>query len=215
MRYEASVSSDLRLTHITLSESSHTDALPLVSEVFISDAEFDTESAAFTLACLILTRRFIGEDAAFATAPVGIETARAARRICPSLESIGPVNGLDRSHCTGEIDVICRLAGGPRMLSLGHVDQVPIVEIDWSGDFVKRETRNSAGFTLGRYFTNAALVADDTTVSVALGLMHAGKLCRNLYVHQPAEPIVKSFEPVVAGLALVGVSLQFLPALPK
>lgn len=204
------VDTKLQVTTITLAESCHTDSFPVVQELFVAGAGFDTGSVAFAIACSLLVRRHIGEQLDFGRQPVGIDTARAIRKICPQLETISPVNGLDRSHCTQELDVASGLARNGRFLVPG-TDMVPLAHIDWSGDFVAHETRSSEGFCLGRYFTNAALVADELSVSIAIALMHAGNSCRNVYVQSPDERLDQDHLKIREGLAAVGIALHVLP----
>jgi hypothetical protein len=209
MRYRATVDPLVSVTTLSLEESCHTDSTPLVSEIFFRNADFDTGSAAFAMACLILTRRFVGEDVAFARQTLGIETVRALRLMCPWVISLTPVEGMNRSHTRPELDVVCSPTRiGP--LNVAPAGDTPLQHIDWSGDFVDRNTRRSAGFRLGRYFTNAGLVTDDTTVSIAVGLMHAGGLCRDLHVPAPPDGRADDYRTIQAALAVIGVSLNFV-----
>ncbi len=209
MLISAKVDAELRVTTISLAESCHTDSFPIVQELFVAGAAFDTSSAAFALACVLLARRHIGEQLDFGGQAIGIETARAIRKICPQLEAVSPVNGLDRSHCTQELDISSGAARNDRFRVAG-TDAVPLTHIDWSGDFVARQTRSSEGFCLGRYFTNAALVADECTVSIALALMHAGNACRSVYVQLPQDPPGLDHPRIREGLATVGIALHIL-----
>lgn len=210
MLITAKVDAELRVTTISLAESCHTDSFPIVQELFIAGAAFDTGSAAFAVACSLLARRHVGEQLDFGGQAVGIDTARAIRKICPQLEAVSPVNGLDRAHCTQELDIASGPARSDRFGVLG-TDMVPLTRIDWSGDFVAHETRSSKGFSLGRYFTNAALVTDECSVSIALALMHAGNACRNVYVQWPQGAPGRDHLKIREGLATVGIALHILP----
>lgn len=207
MRYEATMTTDVSATTLRLSESCHTDSTPLVSEIFFNNAEFNVASVGFALGCLVLTRRFVGEQVEFASAPLGIEAAQAARALLPQLISAHPVNGMDRGQSTGELDIVCTPARQPSIW-VESTDQVPIVPIDWSGDFVDPATRTSEGFRLGRIVTNAGLIADETSVSIAIGLMYSGKRCRSLHVRAASGAQAAEYEPICEALAMVGIALH-------
>lgn len=209
MRYVAGVDLEVSATTISLVESCHTDALPMVRELFFKNAEFDTGSAAFALACLVLTRDYVGEQAGFENARLGMAARNAAATMFPWLVNIEPVNAMDRGHALGELDIAC----GPARhapLPVEPSGNVPLVMLDWTGDIADQQTRSSTGFRLGRYFTNAGLITDDVTVSIAIALMHGGHLLRNIHVRLPLELPSQPFLALKAGLQTMGIALHFV-----
>lgn len=196
------------LLTIDIKENCHTDAMPLVQQITVDNAEFDIRSGAFALAVALLVRRYCGDVINLEPGPLGLEYARAIGSLCERAVNVTPVAGLDRAHSTGELDVVCAPA---RMGSVVWTppDTFPVLSVDWSGDPVEATSRRSQGHRQGRFFTNAALVTDETSVSIALGLMHAGSACRNLIVPAP-KAAGKSFDEVARALAMVGVALQLI-----
>lgn len=210
MRYEANVDHQVLATSLTLSENCYTDSLPLTTELFFKNAEFAIDSGAFSLACIILTRRHLGERADFDGRNVGIEFARAMHVVCSRLLGVEPVKGADRTPSTPEVDIACAPARlGP--LKIDVADGLPLVRVDWSGDTVDRNRRNSQGFAYGRYFTNAGLIADDTSVSIAIGLMHGGMRCRRLFVAATPDVEAGGYADIAAALHVVGIQLVLVP----
>ena len=211
MRYGAHVDAALSSVSLTVSETCYTDSLPLIPQLFFNNAEFDISSNVFALASVILTRDYCGEIAEFASPGVGVEFARAMGIVCAQILSVTPIKGLDRAHSTAELDIVCapaRLNG----LDWAPRDGVPPVLLDWSGDFIAPGTRSSEGFRQGHVFTNAGLIASEAVVSIAIGLMHGGGLCRNLVVPFVGSAETARLEPVRRALDIVGIALSFAPA---
>jgi uncharacterized membrane protein len=123
------------------------------------------------------------------------------------------IDGFNRTISPGEIDIACHRAGSSSDASFATrlPDALPLTTTDWSGDFVDRHTRRSAGSVLGAYYTNAALFADDTLVSVAIGLIHGRDRCRTLLVPAPEKPAAERAARVARALRIVGVSVEFVP----
>jgi hypothetical protein len=208
MQFAASIDSVRSLTQISLRESCHTDTFPLTMNLFVANAEFDVRAGAFALGLAVLTRSYCGETASF-PGPIGLEYARAIQVAVPQLLEVGTVNGFDRSLTTGDLDVVCFQARRERP-KWTPTDGAAPMSIDWTGDVVDRAQRSSTGFHLGRYFTNFELVSDETTASIAIGLMHAGALCRNLVVPSPRD-MPRDVERLREALSIVGITLHLAP----
>ena len=209
MCYTAERDFDVTATTIRLAENCHTDAMPLVRELFFKNAEFDTSSAAFALACLVLTRQYVGEQAEYESMVLGIETMHAIAVMFPWLVNVQPIDAMNRVHALGELDIAC---GPARLapLAVAASGHVPLITLDWSGDIVDQPSRSSAGFRLGRYFTNAGLITDDVSVSIAIALMHGGTALRNIYVRLPLEQPPQPYLALKAGLETIGIALNFV-----
>jgi hypothetical protein len=210
MRYRLTFDASLTSTSLELIENCHTDTTPLLRRIFFHNAEFDVSASASALAAALLTRNYCGELAEFER-PVGVEYARAIGLLAVQLVGVSPINGLDRSHATAERDIICAPARLDR-LAWSPSEGIPLMSLDWSGDFIVPGTNSSTGYRQGRYFTNAGVIADETTVSIAVGLMHSGGLCRNLIVPLTEAGSAARFEPVCAALELVGIALRLVPS---
>ena len=116
------------------------------------------------------------------------------------------VDGMIRTLTTGELDVAIGSAPhGPRP---EPTDSTPLINVDWSGDFVDRETRSSKGFVFGAIHTNAGFFADKVRVSIALGLLVARERCRNLYVTANPDD---ALDDLARALQVIGVTLMLLP----
>jgi hypothetical protein len=192
---------------IVVSESNHSDAVPMVTELFMRGQAVRSDDQAAVLAAVVLLHDYVG-DTIELPYPVGVSFAEAIRVLCPQTISIGPVNGDNRSPSTGEVDAICRRAlAEPRPQS---VSEPTALTIEWHSDFVMASDvgMTSQNFAFGRVFTNATLVASEPLVDIAMALFAVGSRLGRLHVpslqsHQPSPSLLR----VSRALDLVGVTL--------
>jgi hypothetical protein len=191
---------------VTATGNCHTDAVPLVSELTIANARFDLKCSAFHLGCAILLRDYCGEVIEFEGAVVGPDFGEAIRMALRAPATVNAVDGLERSLTLGQVDVAC-FPARHRDIDWPIDAEVPLVVANWSGDFVPPGGRRATEQVIGRYFTNAGLIADETTVSIALGLMAGGNRLRRLLVPVPRGTSTKAYDALVGSLAVAGIEL--------
>ena len=217
MRFIVTVDADTRSTAIDISSNCQTDALPLVRRAIFYNAEFDAEGPEVALAAAVLTRRTCGELFEMVGVRLPLDVAEAVRTMLPRATNVLPVDGLNCALATGEQSLACMEASQLRLPPPG-----PALQIDWSGDFVDPAIRRGGDFRYGRYFTNAALLADQVEVSIAIGLLHAGMRCGQLHVPLAPGASPARYADIVAALRLAGIDLRLVaspderrPALPS
>lgn len=205
MRFIVTVDADTRCTAIDISGNCFTDTLPLVPRAIFYNAEFNADGPEMALAAAVLTRRTCGEVFEMVGVKLPLDVAGAVRAMVPQAVNVLPVDGMNCALATGEMSLACMEASQPRLPPPG-----PALQIDWSGDFVERATRRGSNFRYGRYFTNAALLADQVEVSIAIGLLHAGMKCGQLHVPLPPGVLPGRYADIVAALRLVAIDLRLV-----
>lgn len=212
MKFEASYDPVLGETRVELASNCYTDALPMLPVIIFRQQDIDLKSQSLPLAVAILTARYCGEVFEFAGTKIGVDYADAIRMVLREGANINNVDGHFRTISTGEVDVVCEKARGDRGTPVVPrlPDTIPLTRLDWSGDFVFPETRSSALHAFGQVHTNAEFFADQTRVSIALGLLYGRDRVRNLYVEGPAEDGVGELGGIGAALATVAVDLCLL-----
>jgi hypothetical protein len=210
MLYRGEYSKAASTVSIALSENCTTDTIPIVSTLIFENADFDVQDDVFYLACALLTRAYCGEHFEVAKHNLKAEFAVAIQKMIPGLSTVAPIDRAHHALATAELDIACWPSSVPTFVP-PHGGDVMMIGVNWSGDPVHLRRRSSAGYVQGRYFTNAHLIADPTTISIAIGLMHGGIRCRNLYVPLAAGLTPESFEAISEALADVGIHLAMLP----
>ena len=209
MKIRAKHDKGVNLLEVSAAESSDTDSWPLVSQLQFRHyhSTFDPELGA--VASAVLFARHCGSVVEFEGTQISIDAARAIRTILPETDELLPVNGMKRDISQGVATLISGEAA--RMFDSGGSPRVGTSAraITWSGDFVG-PGRNSNQHIGGDIFTNAALVADRTAVSVALALFVGGKAVRDIYVPPPEKPERERYRRMAEGLEHLGVKLQTL-----
>lgn len=214
MRIAPSHDAGVGETRLAIDTNCYTDALPLLQTLIIRGPEIDLSAQSLALACAILLGEHIGDQLEVAGIRIGGDYAEAIERAIGRRVVVSGVDGLNRTISPGELDLYC----APAALALRPpepsrlVDTAPFAAITWSGDFVDTTTRRSDGFALGQYFTNAALFAGSTRVSIALGLIHARDRCRTLSVPAEGDVTEGGLHDLGQALRIVGVRLD--PILP-
>ena len=215
MKAEASFDPVLGETRVALTSNCYTDALPMLPAIILRQEEIDLGSQSLALATALLIADHCGEVFEFAGMRIGADYADAMRMILRPGVNINAVDGHVRTISTGEIDLVCNKARADRSAPAPPrlPDAVPLMRLDWSGDFVFPETRSSAQHAFGQVHTNAQFFADETRVSIALGLLHGRDRIRNLYVQSGGENKPVDLDRIGAALALVAVELCLLEAI--
>jgi hypothetical protein len=210
MRYAITLDAELGETRIELASSSYADAMPLLSQLNFRRQDIDLESQSVALALAVLTSRYCGDHFELTGARIGGDYAEAIRMVLGPNTNVAGVDGLNRTISVGETDLVVEraVADGGSFLPDRPVDPTPIARFDWSGDFVDSARRSSDNYALGAVHTNAELLADRGTVSVALGLLLGRDRIRTLYV----SPTPERFEELRDALAIVSIGLEALPA---
>jgi hypothetical protein len=206
MKFYASNHQGISQITFTAQENCDTDAWPLVPQVFFRryNAAFDPEIGA--LAATVLFAGHCGTVAEFNGVKLGMDAARAVRRIAPQVEDVLTVDGVRREIAVGSASVAVAEAAdayssGGALLRSGRV-------VTWSGDFVSQERRTSDQHIVGDVFTNARLVASRTRVSIALALLFAGRRVREIFVPAPPKDEADAFAAIVEGLDFVAIKLR-------
>lgn len=213
MRLNATYDDALGETQIELADTCYTDASPLVRRIVIRRADVDLKTQGLPLAAAILVAPFCGDQFEFAGTRIAGDYAEAIAMVIGRPVSVLGIDGFNRTISPGEIDIACYRAGtgADTAFAPRPPDALPLTSTDWSGDFVDPRTRRSAGSALGEYYTNAALLADETLVSVAIGLIHGRDRCRTLIVPAPEKAGAERAARVARALRIVGVSVEFVP----
>jgi len=212
MKAEARYDEVLGETRVDVASNCYTDTLPLLPAILFRQGEFDLKSQSLPLAVAILTAPYCGEVFEFAGMKIGADYADAIRLLLRPGANINTVDGHHRTISTGELDLVCDKARIDRSAPIVPrlADAVPVIRLDWSGDFVFPETRSSALHAFGQVHTNAEIFADETRVSIALGLLYGRDRIRNLYVQPRAPEGLDGFDRIGTALARVGVELCLL-----
>jgi len=205
MRFVVTVDADTRCTAIDIAGNCFTDTLPLVQRVIFYNAEFNDAGPEMALAAAVLTRRYCGELFEMVGLKLPIDVAEAIRTLIPRATGVFPVDGTDCALSTGEQSIVFIEASQPRLPVPG-----PVLQIEWSGDFVDPATRRCGDFRYGRYLTNAALLADHVEVSIAIGLLEAGMKCGRPHVPLPRGVPSARYAEIVAALRLVAIDLHLV-----
>ena len=206
MKFTASYAEGLGQTTIELQSNSYADSSPMLRKILLRKISVDLTSPTTAVAAAILTAGYCGEVFEFPGAKIGSDYADALRIILGERTNILGVDGMMRTLTTGELDVAIGPAPfGPRPQPS---DSVPLVNTDWSGDFVHNETRSSKGFVFGAIHTYARFFTDEVRVSIALGLLVGRDRCRNLYVTASPNP---ELGEISHALQVIGVNLMLLP----
>lgn len=210
MLYKATLDDATGETHIELISNTFSDAWPMLKRISFRKATIDLKVQSLPLAAALLTRAYCGDVFEFEGVRIGSDYADAIQCLFSSRVNVLNVDGAHRSFSTGEIDFdVCR--AGQRSTLPRSPGRVPLVPIDWSGDFVDQQTRSSLGFAYGGVQTNAQFFADDFSVSVAIGLLMARDRCATLTVAPPAKS-AQDLKAVHEALRIVGVALEASPA---
>lgn len=211
MRIKATYDGSRESLVLTLTSSTYTDAMPLVQRITVANARPDWKNGAFVLGCAILLHKHIGETLEFEGGPVvGSDFAEAIRTALSQVAQVTPLVPADRTLNLAEMD-IASLPARRRDLALPVDAVVPMMTVDWSGDFVPPGERRSTDAVAGRYFTNAGLVADETTVSIALGLIIGGSRIRRLVVPVDGATDLALCQRLAPALAIAGIALELVP----
>jgi len=206
MKYVASYAEGLGETSLELQTNSYSDSFPMLRKVLLRKIAVDLASPTTAVAAAILTARHCGDVFEFPGVKLGGDHADALRIILGKNISILGVDGMMRTLSTGELDVAIGPApNGPRP---SPADTTPLINVDWSGDFVDPGTRSSRGFVFGAIQTNAGFFAETTRVSIALGLLVGRDRCRNLYVTAASD---EGLDDIARALQVIGVSLILQP----
>lgn len=192
-------------------ENCDTDAWPLVPEVVFRryQGTFDPEMGA--VAAAILFASHCGAVAEFEGVKVGIDAARAIRRVAPEIDEVLPIDGRKREISQGSrsivvVEAAAAFDGDRRPGPAGRSARA----VSWSGDCVPRGKRNSADYVCGEIFTNAELVSRSTGVSVALGLLLGGRSLRDIYVAPPPRSEKDDLDRISDGLECLGIKVRTL-----
>jgi hypothetical protein len=185
----------------------------MLPRVIIRRSEVDLKTQSLALACAILTAPYCGDQFEFAGLRIAGDYAEAITAVIGRPVSVLGIDGFNRAISPGEIDIACYPAGlnADTAFTARLPDALPLTTTDWSGDFVDARTRRSAGSVLGEYYTNAGLFADDTLVSIAIGLIHGRDRCRTLFVPASDKGATDVMARMARALRIVGVSLEFVP----
>jgi hypothetical protein len=211
MRYQAVIDEALGETRIELSSNCYTDAFPMVRSILFRKQDIDLKSQSLPLACAILTSKYCGDHFEFVGMRIGNDYADAIRSVLGPSTNIAGVDGHQRAIAVGEVDIFSARATLDRHEPPQRPgDTVAYSETTWSGDFVSRDTRNSAGHVTGAYWTNAELFADEDTVSVAVALIHGRDRCRTVYVPGRSGGAASRMEPIQDALFAVSVGLEIV-----
>lgn len=210
MRYQASYDDVLGETHVQLSSNCYTDAFPLLQTIVFRKQEIDLQSQSLPLACAILTARYCGEVFEFSGAKIGNDYAETIRRIIGPNTNVTSVDGHHRTISSGELDILSERARADQRAEpmQRSRDNTAFTRIDWSGDFVSTDTRNSQHYAFGAYHTNAEFFASGAHVSIAIGLLHGRDRCRNLFVATDKDSSVAELRALGDALRCVSVSLE-------
>ncbi len=206
MRYAPSFLSSVGETRIQLSSNCYTDAYPLLSTLTVRKLPVDLRAPTLALATAILSADLCGSIFDFSGVRLGDDFAEAIRIVLGREVSVLNVDGLGRGLATAEQDVVAGRAGRPLPVAPAS-DGTPIARIEWSGDFVDRDTASSAGFFFGGIQTNALYFADEARVSVAMALLFGRERCRDIAIAADAQTR-KSLAPVADALRVVGITLN-------
>lgn len=206
MLYRAEFDETTGETHIELSSNTFSDAWPMLKRLTFRKSAFDLKAQSVPLAAAVLTRSYCGDVFEFAGARIGSDYADAIQCLFSAKVNVLNVDGANRSFSAGEIDVAVGRAGSNRA-AVPTSSRAPLVQIDWSGDFVDAQTRSSSGFAYGAVQTNAQFFADAFSVSVAIGLLVGRDRCGVLSVSPPAEK-PEEFEITREALRIVGITLE-------
>lgn len=209
MLYRVEYSKATSTVSVLLSENCTTDTLPLVSTIFFENADFDVQDDVFYLACAFLTREYCGEHFELAKHNLKADFVAAIHKLIPAVATVAPIERAHHALAKAEVDIAC-WPSTTRSFVPPSVTEVTMEGITWSGDPVDRQSRTSDGYVQGRYFTNAHLIADATTVSIAIALMQGGIRTRNIYVPQTSTLTADSVAPLFETLADVGIQLSIL-----
>lgn len=181
MRYTLSYQPTLGETRIEITSNCYGDAFPLVKRIVFRNQQIDVLSQSAALACAVLTADYCGEIFEVAGVRLGGEYATAVQHLVGRDVVVANVDGMNRALSTRDLDVAASEGRRPVPLNQPQ-DGVPLLIATWSGDPVDRSTRSSVGNVLGKYQTNANLIASEEQVSIAVGLLASRDRCRNLVV---------------------------------
>ena len=211
MKCVVSVNAALGETAISFESNCHTDTLPLIKQVLFRRQPVNTASQSFALAMAILAADYCGDYFEVANLAIGSDYADAIRQVLGKHINLNPTNPMHRSLATHEVEVACGRADQIRRFTAMTADQraVPLSTVTWSADFVDPETRTSHNNQIGTYFTNATLMTDATSVSVAVALMHGEDHAGRIYVPRPSGTLGKRHGMLVDALQAVAISLHF------
>lgn len=210
MRYAVSFDSLTETTRIELSANCFLDSMPLVSTITIHNADADLGGPEIALAAAILTRDYCGDVFEVDGLAITPDLAEAIRIILPQTPNVAPINGMHRALWAGTVEVAVSEAGAAfDAARTASSSGLPVMQVDWSGDFVDRETRSGAGHRYGRYVTNAGLVADPVEVSIAIALLHAGPQCRTIRVPVSGRDPAR-YRPIAEALSVVAIGLELV-----
>lgn len=213
MKYQATMDMDLGETRVVMTSNCYTDAFPLVNTLIFRKQDIDLRAQSLPLAVALLTAKYCGELFEFEGIKIGNDYAEAIRRVIARDVTVSGVDGMHRKISSGDIDVQSEKASGVSRSTLARrpEDTVPFARIDWSGDPVDALKRTSSGSAQGAVHTNAALFADETTVSVAIALLWGRDSVRTIYVPERDDgadlaALTKALRPVsvsVEGVAML------------
>lgn len=211
MRFSPTHDGDGGRMIVASAENCDTDAWPLVPEVEFRRFDGAPDPELGAVAAAILFARHCGAVAEFDGVKVGIDAARAIRRILPDVEELFPIDGMKREIGQGVATLIVGEArrmfdGGGQTGRIGKSARA----VTWGGDFVTPARRDSTRYIGGDIFTNAALVAGSTEISAALALLVGGREIRDIYVPPPAKSEEGDFERIADGLEFISVKLRSL-----
>jgi len=184
MKFTIETNEPLGETRVVMTSNCYTDAFPLVNSIILRKQDIDTKQQILPVAVALLVANYCGEVFEFEGIRIGNDHADAIRRIIGRDVSVLNVDGMQRTVSTGEIDIQCEKATGrmPVREALRPDDTTPFLKLDWSGDPVSIYSRNSWNSAQGMIHTNAALFADDVTVSVAMALIYGRGAVRTIHV---------------------------------
>lgn len=164
------------------SENCDTDAWPLVSTVEVRHLRMPVDEAAAQVVGALLFASYCGELLEFGQARIGLDHLNAVKAIVPLAHDVYPVDSRNRTVGLGRDTIIVAPAAIRSTPFRDGAIGEPARLVTWSGDFVDFASRQPRRHVEGQIFTNARLVADEATVSVAVGMLVGGRDLMDLHV---------------------------------
>ncbi len=212
MKCVISFNAALGETAVSFESNCHTDTLPLIKSALFRRQPVNAASQSFALAMAILVADYCGDYFEAGNIAIGADYADAIRQVLGKQANLTPTNPLHRSLATHDLEVACAQAGEANSFQALATEgrSVPLSTVTWSGDFVHSERRNSDNNQIGTYFTNATLLTDQTSLSVAIALIHGEDHAGRIYVPRPEEGIGKRHGQLAEALQAVAISLHYV-----
>ncbi|MEX1180235.1 MAG: hypothetical protein WEB63_05410 [Cucumibacter sp.] len=190
-------------------ENCDTDSRPFVSELQFRHCPASFDAMTACVAAALVFSDFCGELIEFSGVSIGLDHRNAIEAIVPQASGIHPVDASKKDIRQGRDVLVVAEAGRLVRTPLRVAEFAQAARlITWSGDFIVAGAPDGASYVGGQVFTNAGLVAGDTAVSLAVGLLVGGRNARMLHVGRP-----DSLEKAIAaryreGLSSIGVNVE-------